>query len=320
MVWRTAYHSLGDLVHSHNSELNGMSLLHLPSGLLMIRIFLFVLFLAVPVSVVAEELKLGLAEFAMLSPHWPCEVVREKEKGLSTLRKAVLWNTFGKETTCLKKDLDDPRTKLLELHLINEPCARNKQCGSYEFLNGISPKEYDDKLKNRDRELVKKLEEYFQEPAQFIAQNLKESTACYVSIGLESNVSSDAALVMKGLLEKHFPRCKVVWNPVNESRWARPIDGTVFELHGAEASIPSPCIANLDGEDISFPDRPSAMGKSIKSGDLNTYFEKHKSCDVTFLWIAEMNGRGGDGPFIDPRDRKTFLTPKLLDDLIEVLQ
>lgn len=284
----------------------------------MIRKIFFALLLAVPMPALGEELRLGLAEFGMLSPHWPCDLVREKEKGLTTLRKAVLWNSFGKETSCLKKDLDDPRMKLLELHLINEPCARNNQCGSYEFLYGIPPKEYDDKLKKRDPELIKKLEEYFQEPSQFLAANLKEGTSCYVSVGLESNVSSDAAGVMKGILEKHFPKCKVVWNPVNKSRWAKPIEGTIFELHGTEASLSSPCIANLDGEDISFPDRPSSMEKSIKSGDINTYLDKYKECDVTFLWIAELNGRGGDGPFIDPRERRSFVTPRLLEELVAI--
>lgn len=284
------------------------------------RILYLVLAIALPFSAKAEEFQLGTAEFAIMSPSWPCELVRKKEKELSVLRKAVLWNTFGTEVECLKKDLEDPRLKLLELHLINEPCARNKQCGKYEFLYGLAPDEYDKKLKARDPALIEKLEVYLKEPAKLLSDGLKEGTSCYVSIGLESNISTDAALVMKEVLSRHFPRCGIVWNPVNGSKWAMPIEGTHFELHGAEIPLPSPCIANLDGEDISFPDRPSTMTPNIKSSDLGSYYEKRAQCSATFLWVAEFNGRGGSGSFVDPRERKNFVTESLLDDIIKELK
>lgn len=252
----------------------------------------------------------GLAEYAILSPQWPCKEAREAERGLPVLRKAVLWNTFGTDTQCLLKHLEDPRLAALEIHLINEVCQRNGNCGPYEFLYGVSLEDYNHKLIMRDDALLSKLRQYLSPIKDLLDKNLRRTTVCYVNPGLESNVSKEAAEVLIEETRILFPGCRIVWNPVGINPDAVPIAGTVFELHGSTPPLVAPCIADLDGVDISFPTRPAFLPSSILSTEIPQYFRRYSQCDITFLWISEFNGLRSS-PFIDPRSRPRSLFPTL---------
>jgi hypothetical protein len=121
------------------------------------------------------------------------------------------------------------------------------------------------------------------------------------------------------MVRERFPGCIVVWNPVNESRFAKPIPGTHLELHGPTVELAPPCIANLDGVDISFPSRPNLLPEFIVSAALGGYLGNRRPCALTFLWIAEHNGLTGDGPFIDPRKRVNFPTAETFAILARTL-
>ena len=108
--------------------------------------FLVVGFLSFSARICAAEDNLGVAYFAIQHPKWPCAQSLKVFDGIKVPKMAILWNTFGTSNSCLKTFLDDPREKSLEIHLINEPCHRNKRCGPYEFLSGISLDEYRGKL------------------------------------------------------------------------------------------------------------------------------------------------------------------------------
>lgn len=228
------------------------------------------------------------------------------DAGLTELRIATLWNTFGTNTSCLKTYLADTRLKVIEIHLINEVCQRRGTCGAYEFLFGMSMAKYNRALKEENPALLERMRNYFQEPAQFLAANLKPGTACYISPGLESNVDLEAAMVLLQQTKKSFPNCRVVWNPVNNSRAAKPISGTFFEQHHPDASLSSPCIVNLDGFDISYPTRSAILPQNLGSTDLPEFARRFRSCDATFLWIAEYNGITSSKPPPDPRQRTAF--------------
>lgn len=270
-------------------------------------------------SLLLAQSNLGTGDYAMLSPRWPCQTARESESNLPVLRKAVLWNTFGNDTTCLSQYLIDPRFQTLELHLINEPCQRNRKCGDYEFLYGMSVSEYDQRLTHKDPALLERLKSYAEVPAKFLNQNLKSHTTCFISPGLESNLSMPAAKVLIDTITPLFPQCKIVWNPAGINRRAKPIPGTYFELHGSNVDLKAPCIADLDGEDISFPTRRAILPNYISSLKIPAYIEQFSECEANFLWIAEFNGIQS-GPFIDPRKRINFPTKAtfdLVNDLIE---
>lgn len=254
-----------------------------------------------PITAQAQG-NIGTAPYAIFHAQWPCEAQWEADKKVPELRLAVLWNTFGKSTACLQRYLNDSRLKTLEIHLINEVCQRHNRCGPYEFAHGLSIKQYETLLRKRDPQLLEKLRMYLQEPAAFLARYLGTHTECYVSIGLESNISRRAALVIKKELRAAFPTCKVVWNPNGINPSARPIKDTTFELHHSSSELPSPCIANLDGKDVNFPSRPARLSPSIGHTELSPTATRFSNCIANFLWIAEYNGLKS-GAFVDPRMR-----------------
>lgn len=118
---------------------------------------------------------------AIQHPKWPCEQSLEVFNGIKVPRLAIFWNTFGTDNACLKKFLDDPRQKALEIHLINEPCHRNKRCGPYEFLHGMSLSDID-KLTKKDGALLAGLNGYFTQVSNFMKPYWLK-LRCYISPG-----------------------------------------------------------------------------------------------------------------------------------------
>ena len=256
----------------------------------------------------------GSAEYGMLSSKWPCQEARDSENraGLKSLRKSILWNTFGTDTKCLEEYLNDDRLKLLEIHLINEVCQRNNNCGPYEFLYGIDKKSYESKLEEKDPALFQKVKNYIMRPSELIDRKLKAHTACFISPGLESNLSKSAMRNLISIIKPAFQKCRFVWNPVDSNSDATPIRNTVYESHGSAPALTPPCIANLDGEDIHFEERPSALQNKIDASALARYFDRNQDCNAAFLWVAEFNGIESE-KFIDPRERLEFPDGKVFD-------
>jgi len=270
-------------------------------------------------SASAQSDNLGYAPYGMMSDRWNCALQRNADIELSELRIAVLWNTFGMNTSCIKEYLADPRLKAIEIHLINEVCQRRGTCGNYEFLYGVSITEYRNALRRKDPDLLARIKNYFKVPAELLAANLRPGTSCYISPGLESNVDLVAAEVLQQQAKEIFPNCRIVWNPVNNSVAAKPIPGTVFEQHNPEASLPSPCITNLDGYDISYPSRGAILPQNIPSTYLPEIAKRFRSCDINFLWIAEYNGIPSSRMMPDPRKRGAFPTESTFRLVIDSL-
>lgn len=284
---------------------------------LLCTFFLFTSFIATAVSAQSNA---GSAEFAMLHEAWPCELARDSEKqsGLTELRKAVLWNTFGNSLKCLEGYLADPKLKTIQIHLINEVCQRHKNCGEHELTARMTPRQYNKRLVEGDEKLQSKLNEYLKIPSDFLKAKLAAGTECLISPGLESNLSIAGAKKLIEIVRPHFPQCKIVWNPVDSNPEAKPIEGTIYEVHGTHPTLSPACNANLDGIDIDYPERPAILPQQVKSSEIPDYISRYKACQNSFLWIAEFNGIAGKD-FIDPRKRTSFPNLKtfnLLNKLI----
>lgn len=253
-----------------------------------IRIFLFFLFLYPAIALPSP----GLSYYAMMHKGWDCEsslLALSKEEAPAI---SILWGTFGEEGGCLKRFLSDPRPKTLEVHLVNEVCQRNSRCGPYEFLRGMSVSDYEKKLLARDEKLLRRFRDLSGSVADFLHKNTAGGPlTCYISPGLESNISRKAARVLFEIVGAHFPQCKKVWNPLNSSPYAKPFDGHVFEQHGNKPRVSPPCIVNLDGIDVG-------------SVDPERYINKYKQCDLVFLWGFGFNGNKEGGQWQDPRERE----------------
>jgi len=284
------------------------------------RFLIFLISLTVYLSIVlpvhAQLNNVGLGPFALTKSDFNCRSFFKELRPLKELHISVLFNTFGNDNRCLVRLLDDPRLKTIQIHLINEPCHRNNQCGKYEFLASVSsPAQYSKLWGNNDPSLIRKFVTYVKPVQDILETNLKENTQCLINPGLESNLNDAAA---KNLIKKTrelFPACRIVWNPLaaSSSTSSSLRNGSdLLEGHGSTPNIFGPCIANLDGTDIDFPSRPTPNRKIkdnknyVQSGNpLQQYIETYANrCEVVFLWTQEMNCRNdGSGGFIDPRAR-----------------
>jgi hypothetical protein len=274
---------------------------------------------------ISKTPSIGLAHYGMLDPEWPCDIARRSERHLHQIHQAVLWNTFGTNTSCLQRYLEDTRLATLEIHLINEVCQRNNRCGDYEFLSGISKEEYERLLLARDQKLLTKLHKYIKPLQEFLKTHLKSTTTCLISPGLESNLGDKAASILINEVRALFPQCQMVWNPYRLPGKVVPFKNVLTELHRSDAKLKAPCVANLDGEDISFPNRNARLPESITSDKLSEYIKNTAHCKVSYLWIAEFNGLNPDGTFLEPRSRAASNFPseqtfRLLAKVVKQLQ
>ncbi len=274
----------------------------------------------------AGETKAGRSPYAIQNTNYSCESLLHSISSESNFRYSWLYNTFnnseGDGLECVKKLNSLGNTSYMQVHLINEVCQRNKNCGAYELLHGLNTKQYRIGLSNKDPEIINRVEAYIQKAAEEILPTLKPNITCAVSTGLESNLSREAALVILEITKKHFgDRCKLVWNPVGNNKFGiAPIENTIHELHGPHPKIKPPCISNLDGIDIDLPHRKSfnRLG-AISLKETAKYLKDYNKCEASFVWIAEDNCLQ-KGNFIDPRKRSNCTSDaenKILNGLIE---
>jgi hypothetical protein len=262
-------------------------------------------------------LKVGRAPYAIQQRNHNCNLLFDKVKNMDRdFHYSWLYSTFdnvsgnGSYLECVYRLNGLPQTTLMEVSLTNEVCQRNNRCGGYEFLSGISVKDYANKLKARDKNLLAKLDAYIKTASERILPTLRAETRCLISPGLESNLDSSAASVLIEYTRKHFsPRCEIVWNPLHGS----PIAGTIFEQHGINPSVSPPCVVNLDGKDIDLNVRKSYYSNgSILEKDLEGWIRKYQHCEAVFMWLGEDNCVKSPGSFVDPRNR-----PQCTNEVLE---
>lgn len=272
-----------------------------------------------PVVPEKQYLKAGRSPYALQSTHFDCNILVNNTKSTKIpFSYSWLYKTFdnvgdGNFLECVYKLNGMDETKMMQVHLINEVCQKHGRCGSYEFLKNISVSDYNNKLKNKDAQLLASLRNYIKTASERILPSLRQETRCLVSPGLESNLDTIAGKVLIDLTREYFgTRCEIVWNPLN----AGTIPGTIHEKHGITPNVQPPCVVNLDGKDIDLAIRKSNYsGGSIKEADLLAYINKYQMCEMVFLWVGEDNCIQS-GNFVDPRNR-TKCTGKNIEDALK---
>lgn len=237
----------------------------------------------------------GVAYYAIQSKHWPCERSYRALDGVSRIRLSFLYNTFGRETACLRRFLDDPRLTEVEIHLLNGPGLRNRRLGHYEFLHGLSVTRFRTKLRNKA--FLARLVNFVRPGCDLLRAPHDRGVAVYWSPDLESNLSVDEGKILIKALKPVCPG-KPVWNPLYAGR----IPGAVYEQHGGRPAVGHHDIANLDGTDC-------------RDVDLGAYSFRYRSVLVNNLWCREFNGLCRGGPFVDPRQRRCWPSSNLLDSI-----
>jgi hypothetical protein len=260
----------------------------------------------------------GVAPYALQHSGYDCDALIKSilDSGLPVLNYAWLYRTFdnhpggdGAWLECVYKLNALPITRAMEVHLRNDVCDRNKNCGGYERLDAWGVKDsaaYERLLISGDTRLRAIIEAYFTRARDLIFPTLREGQGCYISYGLESNLSERAYKQLMAIGGPIFgDRCKIVYNPIGNRS---PIPGTVFEKHHSSPSLSAPCIANLDGEDIDFVNRKSNYPDKVHESKIPDFVRRYQHCDMVLLWMAEDNCRRPGG-FIDPRSRPASYCP-----------
>lgn len=258
----------------------------------------------------------GYGFYGFMAPTWPAQESLRLLDALPHPRLSVLWNTFGTKTGPLEEYLQFKKPHALELHLLNESGLRNNRLGAYETLYGLTVSSFERKLLAQNQALRAKLTNYFAGIATFIEKHRNSSLHLFISPSLESNLSLRAARELYGIASAIFGGIgglEYVWSPVGGGPGDRPANFGLFEGHGSSPGVSD--IVNLDGCDISWPERRAILPQYIPSSAIPAYLSKYHYARANFLWIAECNGIR-PGSFVDPRKRKNWPSPrtfKLLD-------
>lgn len=238
------------------------------------------------------EKVMQVAPYFLMAESWDCDSFFDRVSTATDLRVAILWNTPGKNTTCLNRLLEDPRLNFLEIHLVNDACVRNGNCGSYELFYGLTTEKEQRLFEQSEGWFMNNFQDYLIDARDYLLPRLGDQTACTVNGLLEANITDQAAENMLAILKATFgSRCKTVWNPVDPGN-LHDYGQDVSELHGLNAGnfLSVPCIASNDGS--------NSMGM-----DLVVYESKSTQCQEVFRWYPSDNCRVFNAPFIDPRER-----------------
>ena len=248
------------------------------------------------------DIKIGIAPYAIQSKVFNCQELLKSLEGVKSYHMSWLWHTFRDvsepgyqvQNDCVYHILKDPRLISFELHLINEVCHRNGNCGSYEFLKNISVSEYDRQLRENNPAIIGRLRSYAQQAANFLYLSVAPQAKCYISLGLESNLSKQGMGNGINAIRNIFPGCEFVAH-------GHRIEATLIERHHNNPGLNAPCIVNLDGVSIKYPGIPNTYPRNITPQEVNTYLDTYGFCDVMYLWHHDYNCY--TIPFTDPRAR-----------------
>lgn len=258
-----------------------------------------------------------MAYFALTAPTFPCrQALRIFDPPSKYTALAILWSTFGSDLSCLQtwaermEKLDIPHTLLI--HLSNETCRRENDriCTDSELSPQLPRKRYYRLLEQRDPSVLDPLVARIREVREAVSKLKSKKLQVILSTGLEDNYSPEAYAVIVAVMRAEWPY-KIVRNPVGNLPEISSAGADFLELHGPTPSFSKDeaCIANLDGDDINFPGRPSPLHKSVDWQDVITYVQRYeRRCRITFLWSAAWQGIFSE-VFVPPQKR-IFKVPR----------
>lgn len=220
----------------------------------------------------------GLAAFAAMNPRFPCDAYLRSQSSAPRPGMVVVWGTFGYDATCVARFIErfSDRPHLLQIHLSNEVCRRNKRCKEFEVRPHWNIRRYNQALDSKDSQLFAELTARVQFIRHFVETLQTSNTTVVLSAGLEDNYSISAFRNLLELLRAEWPGL-ISRNPL------RPESGRLgadfIEAHLLDYDFNGePCIATQDG----------VLGSFRHSEQFIRNFSNQ--CFATFLWRAETQG------------------------------
>lgn len=244
----------------------------------------------------SRYVNVGRAPFGIAHKDFKCDDFFKSVANIKYLHVAWLYNTFGRSYRCLRRLTKDKRLMTMQVNLINEPGHRNRRLDSNEFLYNIPyPKVLDKLLLSNDRRLRRRFAIYVRPLKRRLLNRRYFKTGqidCYINVGLESNISPEAAAIWHGWAREEFPRCKIVWNPLRRATTIETSKADYIEQHYIDSRFDTKkCIFNNDGCDLSFPTRISSMSSNVRVDEnwRKRMLNYADQCSIVYLWAAEDN-------------------------------
>jgi len=229
---------------------------------------------------------------------WNCKQTLQSFSS-TEIKTGWLENTFGSRCRCGNQILQDPRDKVLRIHLVNSPCMRNNRCGKYEMLYKETARSASKKISRGNRRILKK----FRRITLRLKRRLERANGnvkLYVSPCLECDLNAKARKILLGIVSSYLPDALLVDNPYRQ----RCIKGVVCEKHGIKPKLSAPCIVDLDGVD----------GGVV---DMKKWLSNYSHCELQYYWNYGMNCISGG--FVDPRLRSCALGRQYFSNLRKTL-
>lgn len=236
--------------------------------------------LLIGAEVQAEEGYRGLSAFAAMNEKFPCDrylaIVNQSERPAMS----VLWGTFGFDSRCVEAftHSNAHRPHLVQVHISNETCRRNRVCGAGELMGHLNVKKYNKALQFPQYDVIKALVERVEEIKTFTKWVGTPNTTWVLDTGLEDNYTTGAYNIVEFVVRRH-------WDGLISRN---PLKGKVrggadyLEKHGNGASFGGqPCVANEDGT-------KNSLSRS------RVFLKKYAGCFATYLWRHSHQGRIGN--------------------------
>lgn len=229
----------------------------------------------------------GLALFAIQSPDFDCDGLINATHNLDPFPISILVNSFGDSNACLGRLAMNGKLKTVQFHLTNGVCRRNGNC--FDLIEVFSGDYfmYEMFILMQEGWLLDRIH---QRTSQVLSVLELEEIECFVSTGLEDDISNEATNLLIDFLRPALPaQCKIVHNPVDARQPASQAD--YYEHHaGTFPTNTENCIASNDGTDLSVDGLKELINNS--------------ECEITFLWDSQLSNLYVTyQPFIFPHER-----------------
>lgn len=234
-------------------------------------------------------------------------------RGLKEAHLSILWNTFGKNTECIQRFLEESKDKphSIEIHLANGTCLRPpRYCGRGEPFYGFNIDALSKAIIKNPSPFLEEYEARIEAIRDLIATHGSVLTKVSVSFGLEDDLTSQAFEVLRENLSETLRAVQfhLVRNP-NATSFSTINNSYSLELHDWSASIDSrgACIWSNDGRDVRLHDKYPALTGSVSVSEFEGRARSYlgDGCRVLLWWNSQ--GVSPDG-FILPTRRHFRLT------------
>jgi hypothetical protein len=245
----------------------------------------------------AEPYK-GFSAYAAMHERFPCSRYLQLAGMSERPVMAVLYGTFGRNSSCIKRFAHKFRNKphLIEIHPTNETCRHAPRiCLKGEVFKNLRVQEYNGLLEAMPEYAKVKLLVRLKRIVDITALG-NSFTTWVLSTGLEDSFTRKAYENIVSLYRENWPFL-IARSSTSDVAYTRGADFN--ELHTATARFgKKPCIWNQDG----------LSGGQLQAASL---FERFANCDVLIGWTERSQGIGKVWTY--PRKRSFELSNSDID-------